>query len=156
MKKPKAALVRERKTTECFSRPFGLRTGAGCTPAMQVQTGVSDVVIAGPGMSNGKTCLALAQVLLSSNATIVLDAALLRSLEAFEIEQLCRAQQRLRLLDNAAGLLPQLFRAWRRNQATAGANLTWLRDKVVDPGHDDYYDHQLPYRDMADSPFWNG
>jgi hypothetical protein len=31
-----------------------------------------------------------------------------------------------------------------------------LRDKVVDPSHDDYYGHELPYRDMADSPFWNG
>jgi hypothetical protein len=31
-----------------------------------------------------------------------------------------------------------------------------LRDKHVDPGRDDYYDHPLPYRDMADSPFWNG
>jgi hypothetical protein len=30
-----------------------------------------------------------------------------------------------------------------------------LRDKIVDPGHDDYYDHPFPYRDMADSPFWN-
>ena len=31
-----------------------------------------------------------------------------------------------------------------------------LRDKVVDRDHDDYYDHPLPYGDMADSPFWNG
>ena len=31
-----------------------------------------------------------------------------------------------------------------------------LRDKVVDRDHDDYYDHSLPYRDMADSPFWEG
>jgi hypothetical protein len=31
-----------------------------------------------------------------------------------------------------------------------------LRDKFVDPGHDDYYGHPFPYRDMADSPFWNG
>lgn len=30
-----------------------------------------------------------------------------------------------------------------------------LRDKFVDPGRDDYYDHPFPYRDMADSPFWN-
>jgi hypothetical protein len=31
-----------------------------------------------------------------------------------------------------------------------------LRDKVVDRGHDDYYDYPFPYRDMADSPFWAG
>lgn len=31
-----------------------------------------------------------------------------------------------------------------------------LRDKVVDRGRDDYYDHPFPHRDMADSPFWDG
>jgi len=31
-----------------------------------------------------------------------------------------------------------------------------LRDKVVDRGRDDYYDHPFPHRDMAESPFWEG
>jgi hypothetical protein len=31
-----------------------------------------------------------------------------------------------------------------------------LRDKVVDRGRDDYYDHPFLHRDMADSPFWTG
>jgi len=31
-----------------------------------------------------------------------------------------------------------------------------LRDKVVDRGRDDYYDHPFLHRDMADSPFWDG
>jgi hypothetical protein len=31
-----------------------------------------------------------------------------------------------------------------------------LRDKVVDRGRDDYYDHPFLHRDMAESPFWNG
>jgi hypothetical protein len=31
-----------------------------------------------------------------------------------------------------------------------------LRDKVVDRGRDDYYDHPFPWRDMADSPFLEG
>jgi hypothetical protein len=29
----------------------------------------------------------------------------------------------------------------------------WTESGAV---HDDYYDHPFPYRDMADSPFWNG
>ena len=30
-----------------------------------------------------------------------------------------------------------------------------LRDKLVDRGRDDYYDHPFLHRDMADSPFWD-
>jgi hypothetical protein len=30
-----------------------------------------------------------------------------------------------------------------------------LRDKVVDRGRDDYYDHPFLHRDMAESPFWS-
>ena len=40
-----------------------------------------DVVVAGPGMAQARTCEALAAALLGSPATIVLDAALLHSLE---------------------------------------------------------------------------
>ncbi|HEY3186376.1 MAG TPA: hypothetical protein VGJ70_02800, partial [Solirubrobacteraceae bacterium] len=29
-----------------------------------------------------------------------------------------------------------------------------LREKALDPGHDDYYQHPFAYRDLADSPFW--
>lgn len=29
-----------------------------------------------------------------------------------------------------------------------------LRDKQLDPGHDDYFEHPFAYRDLADSPFW--
>jgi hypothetical protein len=31
-----------------------------------------------------------------------------------------------------------------------------LRNKVLDRDHDDYYQHPFPYRDLADSPFWEG
>jgi ADP-dependent NAD(P)H-hydrate dehydratase len=41
----------------------------------------SDVVVAGPGMANSAGCSVLAEMLLRSEASIVLDAALLRSLE---------------------------------------------------------------------------
>ncbi len=40
-----------------------------------------DVVVAGPGMAQARTCEALAQALLESSASIVLDAALLHSLK---------------------------------------------------------------------------
>lgn len=40
-----------------------------------------DVVVAGPGMAQARTCEALAQTLLESSASIVLDAALLHSLK---------------------------------------------------------------------------
>jgi hypothetical protein len=29
-----------------------------------------------------------------------------------------------------------------------------LRDKLLDPGNDDYYSHSLPTRDLYDSPYW--
>jgi hypothetical protein len=29
-----------------------------------------------------------------------------------------------------------------------------LRDKLIDPGNDDYYNHSFPTRDLADSPYW--
>lgn len=41
----------------------------------------SDVVVAGPGMANSASCGQLAEVLLRSEASVVLDAALLHSLE---------------------------------------------------------------------------
>jgi hydroxyethylthiazole kinase-like uncharacterized protein yjeF len=40
-----------------------------------------DVIVAGPGMAQGKTCAALADALLGSPANVVLDAALLHSLK---------------------------------------------------------------------------
>ena len=40
-----------------------------------------DVVVAGPGMAQARTCEALAQTLLESSASVVLDAALLHSLK---------------------------------------------------------------------------
>lgn len=44
----------------------------------------SDVVVAGPGMAQAQTCSALAQALLASPASIVLDAALLHSLKPLD------------------------------------------------------------------------
>ena len=41
----------------------------------------SDVVVAGPGMANSASCSQLAEILLRSEASVVLDAALLHSLE---------------------------------------------------------------------------
>lgn len=43
-----------------------------------------DVVVAGPGMQNGTVCAAIAKALLGSPAALVLDAALLRSLQPVE------------------------------------------------------------------------
>jgi hypothetical protein len=31
-----------------------------------------------------------------------------------------------------------------------------LRDKVLDPGREDYFEHPFVHRDFADSPFWEG
>jgi ADP-dependent NAD(P)H-hydrate dehydratase len=45
------------------------------------EAGGSDVVVAGPGMANSASCGQLAKVLLQSEASVVLDAALLHSLE---------------------------------------------------------------------------
>jgi ADP-dependent NAD(P)H-hydrate dehydratase len=44
----------------------------------------SDVVVAGPGMASAATCSSLAAALLGSSASIVLDAALLHSLEPLD------------------------------------------------------------------------
>ena len=44
----------------------------------------SDVVVAGPGMATAATCSSLAAALLQSTASIVLDAALLHSLEPLD------------------------------------------------------------------------
>ena len=44
----------------------------------------ADVVVAGPGMAQAKTCAALADELLCSKATVVLDAALLHSLQPLD------------------------------------------------------------------------
>ncbi|NUT00376.1 MAG: NAD(P)H-hydrate dehydratase [Sphingomonas sp.] len=44
----------------------------------------SDVVVAGPGMAEAKTCAALAEALLRSPAGVVLDAALLHSLRPLD------------------------------------------------------------------------
>ena len=41
----------------------------------------ADAVVAGPGMAQARTCAALADALLASSATVVLDAALLHSLK---------------------------------------------------------------------------
>ena len=40
-----------------------------------------DVVVAGPGMAEAKTCAAVAEAILASSASVVLDAALLHSLK---------------------------------------------------------------------------
>jgi hydroxyethylthiazole kinase-like uncharacterized protein yjeF len=45
------------------------------------QAGHVDVVVAGPGMAEAKTCPAVAEALLASSANVVLDAALLHSLK---------------------------------------------------------------------------
>jgi len=47
----------------------------------------TDVVVAGPGMAQGQTCAALAEALLGTGATVVLDAALLHSLKRIEREE---------------------------------------------------------------------
>jgi hypothetical protein len=31
-----------------------------------------------------------------------------------------------------------------------------LRDKLIDRDRDDYFEHPFPYRDLSDSPFWEG
>jgi hydroxyethylthiazole kinase-like uncharacterized protein yjeF len=46
----------------------------------------SDVVVAGPGMANSASCSELAEILLQSEASVVLDAALLHSLEPIAAE----------------------------------------------------------------------
>jgi ADP-dependent NAD(P)H-hydrate dehydratase len=47
----------------------------------------SDVVVAGPGMANSASCAQLAEILLQSEAAVVLDAALLHSLEPIGAEK---------------------------------------------------------------------
>ncbi|HKH27993.1 MAG TPA: NAD(P)H-hydrate dehydratase [Sphingomicrobium sp.] len=47
----------------------------------------SDVVVAGPGMANSASCGELAEILLQSEASVVLDAALLHSLEPIGAEK---------------------------------------------------------------------
>jgi ADP-dependent NAD(P)H-hydrate dehydratase len=47
----------------------------------------SDVVVAGPGMANAASCRQLAEVLLQIEASVVLDAALLHSLEPIAAEK---------------------------------------------------------------------
>jgi hydroxyethylthiazole kinase-like uncharacterized protein yjeF len=47
----------------------------------------SDAVVAGPGMSNGDICGKIAEVLLKSDASLALDAALLHALEPLKYER---------------------------------------------------------------------
>ena len=47
----------------------------------------SDAVVAGPGMSNGEVCGKIAEVLLKSEASLALDAALLHALEPLKYER---------------------------------------------------------------------
>jgi len=46
-----------------------------------------DIVVAGPGMAQAKTCAAVADVLIASSANVVLDAALLHSLKRADQEK---------------------------------------------------------------------
>jgi hydroxyethylthiazole kinase-like uncharacterized protein yjeF len=47
----------------------------------------SDAIVAGPGMSNGEICGKIAEVLLKSDASLALDAALLHALEPLKYER---------------------------------------------------------------------
>ena len=51
---------------------------------LRKEANFSDVVVAGPGLAAATTCKALAEALLKSSATIVLDAALLHSLKPLD------------------------------------------------------------------------
>jgi len=53
----------------------------GAVRAIREQADEVDVVVAGPGMAEARTCPAIAEVLLGSSANVVLDAALLHSLK---------------------------------------------------------------------------
>ena len=67
----------------------------------------SDVVVAGPGMAAASTCAPLAAALLQSPASIVLDAALLRSLEPMSSSK--RGSDALPVLLPHAGELASLL-----------------------------------------------
>ena len=54
---------------------------SAAVPPLAEQTGKVDAVVAGPGMSEGDICRTIADALLASEASIALDAALLRALE---------------------------------------------------------------------------
>lgn len=53
----------------------------------------ADCVVAGPGMSTGDVCKRISDVLLETASSLVLDAALLRSLAPLEKRELQRAQR---------------------------------------------------------------
>lgn len=56
----------------------------GAIRQIREQADQTDVVIAGPGLAQAQTCAGLAETLLCSPAAIVLDAALLRSLQPLD------------------------------------------------------------------------
>jgi ADP-dependent NAD(P)H-hydrate dehydratase len=67
----------------------------------------SDVIVAGPGMAESATCSALAAALLESSASIVLDAALLHSLQPLDPAK--RGSDELPVLLPHAGELSSLL-----------------------------------------------
>lgn len=67
------------------------------------QAEAADVVVAGPGMAQGKSCGAIAEALLQSRAKLVLNAALLHSLSPLEPTQRA-ADKRPCLLPHAGEL----------------------------------------------------
>jgi ADP-dependent NAD(P)H-hydrate dehydratase len=53
----------------------------GAVETISEETGKADAIVAGPGMTGGDVCGKIAEVLLTSEAQLALDAALLHSLE---------------------------------------------------------------------------
>lgn len=66
-----------------------------------------DVVVAGPGMAEAKTCAAVAHAVLASSANVVLDAALLRSLKPADAKR--RGKSELPILLPHSGELASLL-----------------------------------------------
>ena len=58
----------------------------GAVRAIREQAERVDVVVAGPGMAQARTCEAIAQTLLESSANVVLDEALLLAVDVVQVE----------------------------------------------------------------------
>jgi ADP-dependent NAD(P)H-hydrate dehydratase len=80
-------------TEQCAAIPLGIAVPEAMVVGLEVkaigeQASNVDAVIAGPGMSNGDDCAAIAEVLLGTDVRLALDAALLHALKPPKVNRL--------------------------------------------------------------------